>query len=269
MLVARKYYGEACGGFSIPASEHSTITSWGRDGECAAMKNMLEQYPVGLVACVSDSFDVFKACEEYWGGALKELVQAREGKGFLVIRPDSGPPVETTLKIFEILDARFGMATNTMGYKVLPSYLRMIWGDGIDYESLVAICESLTKAGYSTDNIAFGSGGGLLQKLNRDTQKCAFKCSSVVVGGEERHVFKDPVTDSGKKSKKGRLKLVKDAKSGAISTLTEVGPDDATPDLLVEVFRDGRLLVDQTFAEVRARAEVPDGLPLPPPPERD
>ena len=269
MLVARKYYGEACGGFSIPASEHSTITSWGKDGECDAMKNMLEQYPVGLVACVSDSFDVFKACEEYWGGALKELVQAREGKGFLVIRPDSGPPVETTIKIFEILDARFGMTTNTMGYKVLPSYLRMIWGDGIDYESLVAICESLTKAGYSTDNIAFGSGGGLLQKLNRDTQKCAFKCSAVVVGGEPRHVFKDPVTDSGKKSKKGRLKLVKDAKSGAISTLTEVGPDDATPDLLVEVFRDGRLLVDQTFAEVRARAEVPDGLPLPPPPERD
>ena len=114
-----------------------------------------------------------------------------------------------------------------------------------------------------------GSGGALLQKLNRDTQKCAFKCSSVVVGGEERHVFKDPVTDSGKKSKKGVLKLVKDEKSGAISTLTEVGPDDATPDLLVEVFRDGRLLVDQTFAEVRARAEVPDGLPLPPPPERD
>jgi nicotinamide phosphoribosyltransferase len=201
MLVARKYYGEACGGFSIPASEHSTITSWGKDGECDAMKNMLEQYPVGLVACVSDSFDVFKACEEYWGGALKELVQAREGKGFLVIRPDSGPPVETTLKIFEILDARFGMATNTMGYKVLPSYLRMIWGDGIDYESLVAICGALTKAGYSTDNIAFGSGGGLLQKLNRDTQKCAFKCSAVVVGGEPRHVFKDPVTDSGKKSK--------------------------------------------------------------------
>ena len=132
----------------------------------------------------------------------------------------------------------------------------MIQGDGISYESLGKILQAMDEKGFAADNLAFGSGGGLLQKLNRDTQKCAFKCSAVVVGGEPRHVFKDPVTDSGKKSKKGRLKLVKDAKSGAISTLTEVGPDDATPDLLVEVFRDGRLLVDQTFAEVRARARV-------------
>ena len=255
MLVARKYYGEACGGFSIPASEHSTITSWGKDGECDAMKNMLEQYPVGLVACVSDSFDVFKACEEYWGGALKELVQAREGKGFLVIRPDSGPPVETTLKIFEILDARFGMTTNTMGYKVLPSYLRMIWGDGIDYESLVAICESLTKAGYSTDNIAFGSGGGLLQKLNRDTQKCAFKCSELrKADGSVTLVYKDPITDKGKQSKKGRMTVEKGA-DGKLTTVTE-GKGDPAKDVMHEVFRDGVCLNTTTLDEVKALAAI-------------
>merc|ERR1719238_2176672 len=86
MVCAHKYYGATldktnCPGFSIPASEHSTITSWGVEGECDAMKNMLESYPQGLVACVSDSFDLFKACKEYWGGALKDMIKGRIGEG--------------------------------------------------------------------------------------------------------------------------------------------------------------------------------------------
>ena len=67
----------------------------------------------------------------------------------------------------------------------------------------------MQEAGFSADNIAFGSGGGLLQKLNRDTLKFAFKCAAVVVDGQEREVFKNPVTDHGKRSKSGRMKLVK------------------------------------------------------------
>ena len=65
------------------------------------------------------------------------------------------------------------------------------------------ILNHLKDNGWSADNIAFGSGGGLLQKLNRDTQKCAFKCSLAIVDGEEVFVHKDPVTDPGKKSKQG------------------------------------------------------------------
>jgi len=259
----RKYYGEKCAGFSIPASEHSTITSWGADHECDAMKNMLESYPTGLVACVSDSYDVFKACSDYWGTELIDLIKKRDGSGCLVIRPDSGEPVDTTLKIFAILDDKFGMTTNTKGFKVLPPYVRVIWGDGIDYESLVYICTELVKAGYSTDSIGFGSGGGLLQKLNRDTQKCAFKCSECVVDGKARFVFKDPITDKGKKSKKGQLKLVKDGDS--FKTLTECTGEEAEEDVMVDVYCDGALLVDYSFADIRMRAEVADGLPLAPP----
>merc|ERR1719230_829527 len=83
MHCAKKYYGAnagsffECPAFSIPASEHSTITSWGVDGELDAMRNMLEQYPTGLVACVSDSFDVFNACQNYWGDALKDMIKGR------------------------------------------------------------------------------------------------------------------------------------------------------------------------------------------------
>jgi len=56
---------------------------------------------------------------------------------------------------------------------------------------------------WSADNVAFGSGGSLLQKMHRDTQKCAYKCSFATVAGENRDVYKEPVTDKAKKSKKG------------------------------------------------------------------
>ena len=60
----------------------------------------------------------------------------------------------------------------------------VLQGDGISYESLSAILENMRKHKWSVDNIAFGSGGALLQRLHRDTQKCAFKCSYAVVNGK-------------------------------------------------------------------------------------
>ncbi|CAE7412115.1 Nampt [Symbiodinium pilosum] len=211
LLCCKKYYSsvKACG-FSIPASEHSTITSWGVDGEVDAMKNMLTQYPTGLVACVSDSFDVFKACKDYWGDKLKDLIKGRisgDSFGRLVVRPDSGDPADTCKQILKILCEQFkeDVTTTKTGHKLLPAYIRVIQGDGVDYESVPKILKSLKNAGYAAENMVFGSGGALLQKLNRDTFKCAFKCSEITVNGEIREVFKDPITDKGKASKKGRL----------------------------------------------------------------
>ena len=113
------------------------------------------------------------------------------------------------------------------------------------------ILAAMAAAGWSADNIAFGSGGGLLQKVNRDTQRFAFKCSSIVVNGEEREVFKQPVTDQGKKSKAGRLKLIeRDGK------LTTVSAHEAGDDLLLPVFRNGEVLRTTSFAEIRQRAEL-------------
>lgn len=153
-------------------------------------------------------------------------------------------------------------------------------GDGISFKSLGAILENMEKNGWAADNLAFGSGGALLQKLNRDTLKCAFKCSSIVINGQEREVYKAPVTDPGKKSKKGRLTLEKRAYPkdqaemesagvfGAhqpelvgteqILTICE-GKGDAAKDMLVEVYKDGVLLVDQKFADIRKRADVDGG----------
>lgn len=248
--VAEEYYGEEMAGFSIPAAEHSTITSWGREYERDAYENMLSSFPTGLVAVVSDSYNVFDACEKLWGRDLREKVLQRNGT--LVVRPDSGDPPIVVVRVLEILGAAFGASRNDLGYKVLDPHIRVIQGDGIDYEMLDDVLAAMKAHGWSADNIAFGSGGGLLQKVNRDTQKFAFKCSAAEIDGLWHPVMKDPITDPGKKSKAGRLKLVK--RAGEFVTVLE---DETTEDnLLIPVFENGELLVDQSFAEIRSRAEV-------------
>lgn len=290
MVCASRYYKTTgAAGASIPASEHSTITSWGKEHEVDAMRNMLESYPKGLVACVSDSFNIWKACSDYWGTALKDMITAREG--CLVVRPDSGDPADTCTEILKILTAKFeeGVTTTSTGHKLLPPCIRMIQGDGIDYQSLTGILQRLMDEGFAADNLAFGSGGALLQKLNRDTFKCAFKCAEITVSGEKRNVFKDPITDLGKASKKGRMTLQLASeltgftdedkyqpRSGSSGELGGTGclhytPDgkyvtvcsgrgDPAKDVMLEVFRDGALLQDWSLAEVRARAELPGGM---------
>ena len=252
LVLLRKFYHEPCAGFSIPAAEHSTITSWGKDHEIDACRNMLQQYPTGLVATVSDSYDVFNCCENIWGGVLKDEVLARDGT--LVVRPDSGDPPTVVVKVLDILGDKFGVTINNKGHKVLHPKVRVIQGDGIDYAMLEKILEAMAVAGWSADNIAFGSGGGLLQKLNRDTQRFAFKCSSVTIDGEEKPVYKQPVTDGGKKSKAGRLKLtyVSGAHGPVLVTVPEATPGD---DVLQPVFRNGELLVDQKLADIRERCK--------------
>ncbi|CAL1142026.1 unnamed protein product, partial [Cladocopium goreaui] len=157
MICARDYYGskKAAGG-SIPASEHSTITSWGVEGECDAMRNMLESYPEGLVACVSDSFDIWRACKDYWGDKLKDLIKGRitDTKfGRLVVRPDSGDPAETCCSILKILLEQFkeDVTTTPTGHKLLPPYIRVIQGDGVDWESIPKILEKLKKENIAAD----------------------------------------------------------------------------------------------------------------------
>jgi nicotinamide phosphoribosyltransferase len=164
------------------------------------------------------------------------------------------------LKVIEILGNKFGAETNAKGYKVLHPNVRVIQGDGVDYDSIGEILEVLKTNGWSADNIAFGMGGGLLQKLDRDTQKFAFKCSAAVVGGEERDVFKQPITDSGKNSKRGRLKLVR-TENGAMTTVAanQKGENflpNILPNILQNVFENGVITRAYTFDEVKANAQI-------------
>lgn len=246
------YYNEDMAGFSIPAAEHSTITSWGKDNEVSAFKNMMDRFgngAPGMYAVVSDSYDIMNACAKLWGEQLKKDVLRFPNT--LVVRPDSGNPVEVLPKVLDILGEKFGYELNTKGYKVLNPKVRVIQGDGIDYEEIGKILSVLSEHKWSADNIAFGSGGGLLQKVNRDTQKFAFKCSSARIYDQDREVFKQPVTDPGKVSKKGKLKLV-----NFNNQFKTVPHNDGLNDCLVEVFRDGRILEQPKFLDIRNRASL-------------
>lgn len=254
LLMLREYYGEEMAGFSIPASEHSTITSWGREHEVDAYRNILEQFPSGLVACVSDSYNIFEACRSLWGDTLRDRVLARDG--CLVVRPDSGEPTQVVPQVLALLGERFGFSVNAKGFKVLDSHVRVIQGDGIDHDMLGRVLAAMEATQWSTDNVAFGSGGGLLQKVNRDTQKCAIKCSAAEINGEWVDVMKDPITDPGKKSKAGRLALVRDRDGFRTMKQTDAYADSWAHrhTLLQPVFRDGEVLRTQTLADIRRRA---------------
>jgi nicotinamide phosphoribosyltransferase len=253
IIAAQRYYHAEMPAYSIPAAEHSTITSWGRENEDQAYENMLQQFlaPGKLVAVVSDSYNLWQTLES-WGTSFKAQIQ--NSGGTLVVRPDSGNPVEVVLKTLQMLEQYFGCTVNRKGYKVLPPCIRVIQGDGVSLSSIAEILETTKKQGYSADNLAFGMGAELLQKVNRDTLKFAMKASSVQINGVWQDVFKDPITDPGKQSKRGRLALISNAQDQlATISIDQLG---SHRNLLQPVFRNGKLLVDDTFEMIRERAAV-------------
>lgn len=252
LLAARRYYGADMAGFSIPAAEHSTMTSWGRAREAEAYANMLDAFEGEgrLVAVVSDSYDLDTALTEIWGGALRKKVLTR--KGTLVVRPDSGDPVETPVRAVKTLWDAFGGTVNTKGYRVLDPHVRVIQGDGMTPASIARLIERLIADGFAIDNIAFGMGGGLLQQVNRDTLRFAMKANAMRdAAGVWHDVSKAPATDLAKASKAGRQAVV--LKNGRpVATRLEGVSESAN--LMNPVWRDGSLLVRHTFDDLRARA---------------
>ena len=239
--------------FSIPAAEHSTMTAWGREGETAAFANMIAQFggEGKAFSVVSDSYDLWNAIDHIWGDSLKEDVKNMGGT--LVIRPDSGEPTKVVREALERLAVKFGTTVNSKGYKVLPDYVRIIQGDGISPQSLGKIIEVVLDAGFSAENITFGMGGGLLQQVNRDTMNWAMKASAISINGTWKDIYKDPITSHSKRSKKGRLALVKDAGDNIIT----IKADELThqqDNLLRNVYVDGQLLIDDSLTTIRERA---------------
>jgi nicotinamide phosphoribosyltransferase len=250
LLYGKQYYNIDVAGFSIPAMEHSTVTSWGREGEVDSYRNMVKLYgkPGRLFAAVSDSYNIYEACHK-WGTVLKDDVI--NSGATLVVRPDSGYPPEVVVKCLQILDSHYGHMVNDKGYKVL-NHVRIIQGDGITQDTIDRILYRAMTAEYSADNIAFGQGGKLLQGVDRDTQKFAMKCSSIEVNGQQRDVYKSPITDMGKESKKGRVTLYRNDE-GYFTDLE--GRTDAV-EVLETVFENGEIVKDYTFDEVRYNASV-------------
>ncbi len=252
VIAARRFYGEDMAAYSIPAAEHSTITSWGRAGEVEAYRNMLTQFakPGSIVAVVSDSYDLWNAVDNMWGETLRQ--QVIDSGATVVIRPDSGDPVKVSTATVRHLAEKFGTTTNSKGYRVLNN-VRVIQGDGVNQQSIEAILRTLKGEKFAADNIAFGMGGALLQGINRDTQKFAMKCSAVCINGVWQDAYKAPATDTGKTSKRGRLALIRE--DGVYETVPLEG--NQWRNILRPVFKDGVSVGFTNLSIIRALSNEP------------
>jgi nicotinamide phosphoribosyltransferase len=260
LKLLREHYDCDCAGYSIDASEHSTMTALGPAGEFIQFERMIDKFgDRDMFACVSDGFDIFNAITNGWGGALIERVKAMNA--ILIVRPDSGDPIEIPIQCIKLLDEKFGHTINGKGYKVL-NHVRVIQGDGIRIRDLQKMIDRLHEEGFSIDNLAFGMGGGLIQDQTRDTQKFAMKNSWMLVNGETVNVYKDPITDHGKKSKKGRMTLMWDgSKYLTYQELTDdqfENPEEHFngEEALEWVFDTGSMVKVYRFDEIRQTAEM-------------
>lgn len=266
-LLKEHYKAEGLIGASVPASEHSVMCAYGREHEIEAFRMMLKKNPTGLVSIVSDTYDFFNVITNMVE-ELRPEIEGRDGK--LVFRPDSGDPKKILCGdptapegtpeykgAIRILDEKFGSTVNSKGYKVLNPKVGLIYGDGMYYERAQDILQTMISMGYASTNLVMGIGGLLLQQHNRDDLGFAFKATFAVVNGEERILFKDPKTDSTKKSHRGRMVLTTDVATGKFSTVDEVTERiESFIGFLEPVFQDGVLLRQQTLADIRERSNA-------------
>lgn len=253
----KTYYGASYAdgiGYSVPATEHSVMCLRGRAGESALVGDLIRKVPTGVLSVVADTYDIYNFTSKIVGEDHREAILARDG--VFVVRPDSITPLHPTpealmVDLAERLWAAFGGTVNHLGYRVLDSHVRLLWGDGIDLDGIEKILAALAAAGFAACNVAcFGMGGGLLQKVNRDTQRCAIKASAIMCKHEWKDVYKEPL-DTSKASKRGRLKTVRDEATGTFVTVPLTDPRKSA---MWNVFENGELTRFQTLAEIRERA---------------
>lgn len=249
-------------GGSVAATEHSVMCMGTTEGEFETFRRLIcDIYPKGIVSIVSDTWDLWKVLTDYLP-RLKDTIANREGK--VVIRPDSGDPVDilcgnpngTTQAdqkgVVELLWDIFGGAVNSKGYKELIPQIGAIYGDSINIDRATRICKRLKQKGFASTNVVLGIGSYTYQYNTRDTFGFAMKATYGEVNGEGREIFKDPVTDDGtKKSAKGLIKIVKE--NNTYTLVDQVTWNEEKTGELKEVFRDGKLLIDQTLSEIRER----------------
>lgn len=287
---AKKYYdAKEPIALSVAATEHSVMCAGGKESEFDTYERLLDLYPSGILAVVSDTWDLWNVITNILPD-LKEKIIARDGK--LVIRPDSGDPADIIcglntaegdtgrsargrvdfsshqpedLGVIELLWETFGGTVNELGYKVLDPHIGAIYGDSITYDRADDICTRLAEKGFASTNVVFGLGSFFYQGgwhgakpgwITRDTFGFAMKATYVVRDGKGQPIFKDPVTDSGtKKSAKGLLGVIEcDDGLCLMDGLSESHYESLNISGLNQmrvVYEDGEAYIRQQFNDIR------------------
>ncbi|MBR0557530.1 nicotinate phosphoribosyltransferase [Ciceribacter sp. L1K23] len=249
VVCGRRYYGAQMVGFSLPASEHTTMLAWGREKEAAAFRNMVEQFSgSGAYSVVSDSFDLANAVSEIWGKELHDMVV--QSGATLIVRPDSGDPIDTPVQVVAQLAYAFGTHLNTKGYKVINHQVRVLQSDAVSVQDMSMVLGRLEGMGFSAENISFGMGSSLLQKASRDSFSFTMRCSAYQDDKDTWHdMARRPVVLRDSEIKAGRRAVVSDDGDTFDIPLSELG---RRANLLQPVWQNGELLREWTFEDVIA-----------------
>lgn len=249
-----------------PSTEHSVMCSYGQD-ELSAYKRLInEVFPTGILSIVSDTYDYWNVITNLLP-VLKQDILNRDGK--IVIRGDSGDPIKIICGdneapkdspaykgTVELLWDLFGGSINSKGYKVLDKHIGTIYGDSITVERCEEICKQLAAKGFAVSNCVFGIGSYTYQFNTRDTFGFALKATHAVINGEEKFIFKDPKTDTGnfKKSQKGMCYVYREGDEILYKDQLTIKEQEAYSDnLLIPVFKDGKLTREYSLKEIRNR----------------
>lgn len=262
--------------YSVNASEHSvSTTKIFTVGEQQMIADWLTDFPKGILSIVSDTFDLWKLITEYLP-ANKEAIMARDGK--LVIRPDSGDPVDIICGkrwndeqnpydenadaieagVIELLWDIFGGTINEQGYKVLDPHIGAIYGDSITLDRQIEIYKRLEAKGFAATNIVLGVGSFTYQMNTRDTLGFAAKGAwfEVLENGEKKSydIYKDPITDDGtKKSLKGLLQVVMEGDEYFVNT--QCTPEQEEASVLQTIYEEGRFCNEVSLDEIRKKID--------------
>jgi nicotinamide phosphoribosyltransferase len=246
------YYDSGVCAYSVPATEHSIMTSLGPNGEEQVLRYLLKRFPTGILSVVIDSYNYERFITKIAANCKDEIL-ARDGK--LVFRPDSGEPVSTSLQTLELIEHVFGSSQNSKQCTVLNPKTGALWGDGIKYIGVRNILNAMMDANFSAENIVFGMGGGIHSSTDRDTQRFAFKSSAQKRAGVWHDIFKRP-TEISKASKKGRQFVYNIEGADTNNFVTTNIRNDNLVDVIQPVLEDGYLLRDMKFDEVRENAMI-------------
>jgi nicotinamide phosphoribosyltransferase len=240
----------------------------------------MNQFPDGILSIVSDTFDLWQLITKFLP-ENKEQIMSRNGK--LVIRPDSGNPVDIICGhdnsswiqsnkatfgdnnvitnsdspekkgVIELLWDIFGGTVNEQGYKVLDPHIGAIYGDSITLDRQLEIYKRLEEKGFAATNIVLGVGSFTYQMNTRDTLGFAAKGAWFEV--EENgtkvgyDIYKDPVTDDGtKKSLKGLICVTENHE-----VLTQCTPEQESQGILHTIYENGHFFNQVTLTQIRER----------------
>ena len=288
---ARKYYcAEGFIAGSVPATEHSVMCAGGKEDEVDTFRRLLNTYPKGILSVVSDTWDLWKVCTEHVV-TLREEIMARDGK--LVIRPDSGDPVDILCGqlnisrdlrdvienrdldtshpkykgVIELLWDVFGGTINEQGYKVLDPHIGAIYGDSITIDRADEICRRLESKGFASTNVVLGIGSFTYQYNTRDTFGFAMKATYVEILTpiegrpkeewllEGREIFKDPITDDGTKKSATGLLFVGKNDNHEITLYDKVSWEEEDMGLLQMIYKDGEFHNTTNLTTIRQRVQ--------------